>query len=345
MIRSELLRRLGEETGLKNMNDEAQKSQLVDLLNDAAEEIWTQTDLPRSLMEMTVNTSEGETCPTQRVTLPGFVGELRGIRDSLSKVTLHDIRPRYNNVPWPKSDCYTFRILREVPIARSIDNSVGLYMAPLDADPSSIAIDIVGSINGVSEYHASFAGDGTGSAVGVLWTDIFNITKDAITPTDVVLQSGDASGLEMARIPAYGDTSRYIEVDLLETPFNACQVTPQLPCRCLEVLYKPNFRPLLDDNSSFQLDGYDRIIILTAVKIYRIRGLGATATDEQIAAAKVHAVRADELLRRKIQDKIQPEELVIQFGPARGDTSRLRGLRRWRYGTRNTGYSYGGGTY
>lgn len=336
MILNELCRRLGTEIGLKNAGDAAQRQVLEDLINDAAEDIYNQTDLPRSLMEETFSTNTTDV--VRRVTLPQRVGEIRGIRDNYSAVTLHDMRPRYNNMPWPKSDMYTFRIMRDVPIFRSIDNAVGLYMPALEGDPTTLSVDIVGSTATASELHASFDGAGAGTAVGVLWTDIFEITKDAITPTDIVLYSGTSAGPEMARIPAYGDKSLYIEIDLLETP-NTCACAPvYFPYRCIDILYKPPFRPLLDGTSSFQVAGYDQPIIFAAVRNYRIRGLGAQATDAEIAAAKVHDMRANQTLKEIIKSKTQAEDLVIKFGPARQDSRYLRGLRRMRYGWNRSTY-------
>jgi len=327
----ELRKRLARETGL-NADNELQAGVLDDLVNDAAQQIYTQTDLPRALREEAFSVDTTDTVP--RITLPERVGEIRGVRDWADRIKLHDIRPKYNSLPWPNDVLYTFRILYETPIARSIDNALGLYMVPLAGDPTSVEVSIVGSTADAQELHATFAGDGTGSAVGVLWTSIASITKDAITPVDVLLLEGDADGAEMARLTSYGDRSKYIEIELYEYGGKACCCSEPTwsADRCLEVLYKPPFRPLLDDNSTFQLDGYDYEIIYTAVKIYRIRGLGAEATDSQIAAAKVHAVRADELLAQRINDKIQGEELVIAYGPARWDSRKLRGLRQARYG-------------
>ena len=336
----ELRKRLARETGLAADN-ELQAGTLDDLINDAAQQIYTQTDLPRALREEAFSVDTTDRVP--RITLPERVGEIRGVRDWADRIKLHDIRPKYNTLPWPNDVLYTFRILYETPIARSIDNALGLYMVPLAVDPNSVTVSVVGSTADAQEVHATFAGDGTGSAVGVLWTSIASITKDAITPVDVILLSGDASGEEMARLTSYGSRSKYIEIELYEYGGRACSCSEPTWSvdRCLEVLYKPPFRPLYEDNSTFQLDGYDYEILYTAVKIYRIRGLGAEATDAQIAAAKVHAVRADELLAQRINDKIQGEELVIAYGPARWDMRRLRGLRQARYGR----YTWQGGPF
>ncbi len=328
----DMRKRLARETGL-NINSPNDSEVLDELINDAAQQLYDQTDLPRCLREESFQITS---CSSNaaRVALPERIGEIRGIRDAFDRIKLHDMRPKYNSLPWPNDLCYTFRLLRDTPICRSIDNAIGLYMVPLDGDPTSLRVSITGSTIDAQEIHAYFNGDGTGTAVGILWTDIRSITKDAITPVDVLLLSGNASGCEMSRITSYGSTARYIEVELYEFGGKTCGITWSVD-RCIEVLYKPPFRPLLDDDSVFQCEGFDFPVIYKAVEIYRIRGLGGDATESAIAAAKVHSGRADDLTLQAINNKTQGVEMVVAYGPARWDIRKLRGLRRMRYG-RNT---------
>jgi hypothetical protein len=326
---SELIRRLSSETGLPAATD-AQIQVLVDLINDAGEQLWDQTDLPNALLEevFTIDTTD----PVPRLSLPSRVGELRGCRDWNSKITLHDMRPRYNNYPWPQDQLYTFRVLRESPIARSIDNAIGLYMPPIVGFAGPLSVDIVGSTNTAAEFHASFDLNGEGTAVGVLWTDIRAITKSEYTPVDVVLHAGDDNtGAEMCRLGTNEYRAAYKVVELYELPFINTSAD-RTSIRPIEVLYKSPFLPLVQDTSSFQLGGYDHVLIANAIKLFRIRGIGADASENQIKAAQVHAIRADEILARKIATKNQAVKHVLQFGRPRGDIRNLRGLRKYRYG-------------
>lgn len=326
---SELIRRLSSETGLPAATD-AQKQVIVDLLNDAGEQLWDQTDLPNSLLEevFTIDSTD----PVPRLSLPSRVGELRGCRDWSSKIELHDMRPRYNNYPWPQDQLYTFRVLRESAIARSIDNSIGLYMPPIANFAGPLSVDIVGSTDTAAEHHASFDLNGEGTAEGVLWTDIRAITKTDYTPVDVILYAGDDdTGDEMCRLGTNEYRAAYKVVELYELPFISTSAD-NTTTRPIEVLYKSPYFPLVQDTSSFQLAGYDHVLLYNAVKLFRIRGIGAAATEDQIAAAKVHSVRADEVLARKIASKNQGIKHVLQFGRPRGDSRNLRGLRQYRYG-------------
>lgn len=339
MTRYQLINRLGRELGLKP-NNEAQKDVLVNLLNDAAYEIYMQTDLPRTLMEQKF--AIDSTDPLRHVTLPGYVNDVRAVRRGWMPVTMHDMRPKYHTNPWPKDALYTFRMIGERATCRSIDNAVGLYMAPITGGPAGLEVSIVGRTADAEELHASFDVNGEGSAVGVLWEDIFAINKNLTTPVDVILLSGTAEGDEMARIYNYADMSLYIELEIGETLPTCCaQPAPAGQCTCIEILYKPMFRPLLEDTSVFQVSGYDNVLIYKAVEIYKLRGLGSQATADQISAAKVHAVRADDVFKNTIQSRIQSEQLVINFGRSRADVHNLRGLRAYRYGNVYGSYWWG----
>lgn len=323
-----LVKRLGRETGL-NPDNKEQKAQLVELINDAAEEIYTQTDLPRCLMEIRV--SVDTTTPLPRVTLPAFVGEVRGIRDFLQPVALHDVRPKYNVMPWPNDRLYTFRILREIPISRSIDNAVALYMEPVTGVTTAFKVTVTGKTATAQETTAEFDQYGSGTAEVTLFEDIYSITKNENTTADVIFRVADADGEEISRIYNYNDAARYVEVETTEYPQQCDCSYVGIPGRCLDILYKPQLRKLVSDSSVFQLDGYDIVLVMTALKIFRLRGLSSEATEQKVLAARTAQLRAEELLRQAISNKIQAQKIVISFGKPRGDHESLRGIRSARY--------------
>ena len=114
---SELREHVALAVGLKTVND---KDRLTVLVNAAARELYEQTDLPRALREETVQVSLEA---TQRITLPAHMADVRGIRDYIRGITLHDMRPRYHNYPWPKGSMYTFRVCDEPATCWSWDNA------------------------------------------------------------------------------------------------------------------------------------------------------------------------------------------------------------------------------
>lgn len=319
----ELCQRLGREIGVKP-EIAAQKTVLVELINDAAREIYEQTDLPNSLMEQTIQVSTETN--SQQVTLPADVFELRAIRDYIRAMTIHDMRPRYHNFPWPTGDMYTFRLLGESPIAVSLDNETVLTM---DAVTDEVTVTLSGSTEAAAQISGDFDKNGNGTAETVNWTGLQSITKDIYTIQDVILRNAD--GDEVARILNYLNAARYLRVELLERPQTPLSPAILQPGRVLDVLYKPHFRPLRLDTDTFQVQGFDIPLIYKAVEIYRIRGIDENQTENKVLAAKAHSARSDERIAEILKSRVQPVEIQVQFGAPKGDTSRLRGVRRFKY--------------
>jgi len=319
-----LIERLARETGLKAVND---KQTLTDLINDAGRELYEQTDLPRSLLEQTIQIGTEET--TQRVVLPEYMLEVRGIRDYNRRIVLHDQRPRYHNYPWPAQDLYTFRLCEDVATRYSWDNAIAITVDPFDE--ADLTITITGSTDEAATYTATINDDGVSPVID--WTNIFAITKNKITATDIVFRNPD--GDEVSRIMNYADSARYIQLELVERPQSASMVTTAQPGRLLDVLYKPHYRPLTQFTDSYQVQGYDYALIHKALEIFRIRGINEANVDNQIKAAQVAGGRANDLLKNTLKSRTQDQDIVVQFGDPKGDLSKLRGLRRFKYGRGN----------
>ena len=155
------------------------------------------------------------------------------------------------------------------------------------------------------------------------------MSKDIYTSADVILKNSD--DVEVARILNYLNSSRYIQLELLERPQTPLSPAVLQPGRTLDVLYKPYFRPLRLDTDVFQVAGFDSALVYKAVAIYRIRGIDETSTENKVLAAKAQNIRSDERVAEVIKSRTQGNEIQLQFGNPRGDISGLRGLRRYRY--------------
>jgi len=319
----ELRQRLGREIGLRP-EDQAQNTVLGELINDAAREIYDQTDLPNSLREQTIQVNSDNN--SQIVTFPAHVMEIRGIRDYVMAITLHDLRPRYHNHPWPTGSMYTFRLVGESAICRSIENDTVLTM---DTQVEDVTVTVSGATEAAAQISGDFDRLGAGTASTINWTEVHSVSKDIYTSSDVVLKN--AANQEVARILNYLNSSRYIQVELLERPQTPMSPTVVQPGRVLDVLYKPYFRPLRLNTDVFQVAGFDIPILYKAVAIYRIRGIDETSTENKVLAAKAQNIRSEERIAEVIQSRTQANEIQLQFGFPRGDISHLYGLRRHRY--------------
>jgi len=319
----ELRQRLGREIGLRP-EDQAQNAILGELINDAARELYEQTDLPNSLREQTIQVNWDNN--SQIVTLPAHMMEIRGIRDYVMAITMHDMRPRYHNHPWPTGSMYTFRLVGESAICRSIENDTVLTM---DTQVEDVTVTVSGATEAAAQISGDFDRLGDGTASTVNWTEIHSVSKDIYTSSDVIIKNADDQ--EIARILNYLNSSRYIQLELLERPQTPLSPAVLQPGRTLDVLYKPYFRPLRLNTDVFQVAGFDVPILYKAVTIYRIRGIDETSTENKILAAKAQNVRSEERFAEVIKSRTQGTEIQLQFGFPRGDISHLRGLRRYKY--------------
>lgn len=315
---SQLREKVAQGTGLKV---EINRDQLTALVNTAAQELYTQTDLPRALMEETVQVSLEA---TQRITLPAHMYDIRAVRDYIRGIVLHDMRPRYHNYPWPKGDMYKFRICDEVATCYSWDNATELTISAVDED---VTISVTGKTEDAALITQVYDNDGVGATVD--WVDVIAISKSGYTTKDVVVTNPD--GVEVARILNYLEKSRYIQIELLERPQTPLSPAVLQPARVLDVLYKPHFRPLVNDTDSFQLEGYDQAIINKARALRKLDEVDENNTENKVMAAKVADSRSQELLKNTIRSREQGIEIQVQFGRPKGDMSRLRGLRRFKY--------------
>ena len=80
---------------------------------------------------------------------------------------------------------------------------------------------------------------------------------------------------------------------------------------------------------------YVYAIINKALELFRLRGIDGTNVDAQIKAAQVAGGRSNDLLNNVLQSRTQAQEIQIQFGDPKGDLSKLRGLRRYKYRRQN----------
>ena len=319
----ELRQRLGREIGLRP-EDSAQNAILGELINDAAREIYEQTDLPNTLREQTIQVNSDNN--SQIVTLPAHMMEIRGIRDYSMAITMHDLRPRYHNHPWPTGSMYTFRLVGESAICRSIENDTVLTM---DTQVEDVTVTVSGATEAAAQISENFDRLGDGTASTINWTEIHSVSKDIYTSADVVLKN--AANQEISRILNYLNAARYIQLELLERPQTPLSPAILQPGRTLDVLYKPYFRPLRLNTDVFQVAGFDSALIYKAVAIYRIRAIDETSTENKVLAAKAQNIRSDERVAEVIKSRTQGNEIQLQFGEPRGDISNLYGLRRNRY--------------
>lgn len=239
---------------------------LVDsYINEAAFELWHTFDLVGSLKEEII-WFEG---PTKQIALPSYVLVVRGLRyyNSQYNIPLNDMRPRYLTQGFGQ-ESLNFREKGKYPLHTEIENeSILKFTIPVE-ETAAISITVIGKTPSSSKISETVV-----IPVGsreVITTNIWksgglhSISKDASNVYNIKVL--DADDTELAEIPNSELNSKYTIIQVLDD--NIEQVNQQSG---IEVLYKPVFRPFLNDNDEFQAEGYDDAIFWKTMEIYNGR--------------------------------------------------------------------------
>lgn len=235
-------------------------------VNQSAKELYEADDLIGSLREQLFDMG----VLTQQVSLPYYVGEIRGCRyyDSRLHVTVHDMAPRYaigiGNEVWPLQ----WRVLNNAsPICQALENYSALDVSiPLPED-ECFTITITGTTTNShratetlvfcppddpeNPVRTDLANDLVKRTVNN-WKSIESIKKSKNTIYDVTVT--DVDGNIIAQIPNTNTMSRYVVLQILDTE------TPNVSS--LEVLYKQRYFAFNNDEDEFCVghNQYDKAI-------------------------------------------------------------------------------------
>lgn len=199
-------------------------------INFVWEEIWNGDDLPGSMFEITLKGSEDR---MPRITMPYFVGKLRGVKDSSrNRIELQTPRPFYQDETYLTSP-YTWRILGESPLPRSIENATRLTFTLTKPSPVPFKISVIGTDDRASEVRDQITMLAGAKSISTTrqFTDATSIIKDTLLEEDIVITG--ANGEDYGIIPnlQYGAVHQLVQVA------DRC-VTCCVTCRCFDIAYK-----------------------------------------------------------------------------------------------------------
>ncbi len=311
--------RVASDAGVQPDSNPEQKARLLDIINQAAVEVYENKDLPISLKELYLRANSNK-----ELALPPIVGELRAIRSTLRNDVweLHDIRPRYQAQDWQNEwknwiikgySCFQTELTNVAP---------GTITYPVvDED---LEITFVGVTSNSNRAVDTIVMD----AVSKNWTksfiDLIAIRKNKITDYNVTIT--DADGNEMATLFADQLESRYVIVDVSKYPSLRCCPDGTF---IMEVLYKPRLARMEHDEDTFPVDGFDDVIVLKANQLI----LEKLEGKEQRAILAYNKV--NEQIKKKTEDKTGTIQKRINFKPNKllglfsGYYSHYRGRRRY----------------
>jgi hypothetical protein len=321
---------LGQAGAKMGLNPNAQSSRLVLLrfLNEAARELYNQSDMPGCLLEQVFKVNGDQT-----ISCPEYVGRIRGLREFNSQIpwSLNQMRPRYNKFNW--QDMWrNIRFKNRQALMTTVTNqSVGVLTVPVVESPP-----VVVTVSGPTPTASELSEDITMSAVTAQtvnnFLDYTSVKKDRVNNYDITLSDIDAKVLTV--IPNNMLTASYQIIDISLCPWLPTGLAPQE--HYVELLYKKTLPYLSNDADEFPAQGYDDVIVNKMMQLW---------FEEQGKpdVAIAYDTKATRTLARETEEQNRATEDVVSMVSNPHDTLLLKirvARRRYYRGYFSRGYGY-----
>ena len=324
-----ILDRFGKKVGMLP-SDTSQRALLLDYLNEAAQELYEQSDMPGCLEEAEFYVQGDKT-----IAMPSDVYTIRAIREKSGTNVPWETEPltaRYRENNWA-SDNNKFRVKGYSPLKVSLPTSitgavngtnrlvVRTYGITTASDDYEVVIktpyserflvsvtNISAVTNAVSSVLNTLA-----PADGVVISDVVSFLRTNKPTTTIgkvqLLDYADyyaSPSVETiyAEIPSNRMESRYLIVDVSEFPFSS--TAAQDDSHTLQVLYKKTLPRLQNDTDEFPAPGYDNVLVSKCMELF---------LEEQgkLEEAIMHDRKATRTLARKQADLERGQDQRIVF--------------------------------
>lgn len=295
-------------SGMLGLTAADKKAFVKSIINAAAEDLYTQSDLVNCLREQVFSRPAELTAqPIVQYTLPWYVDKVRAIREYTAglKVNLHDTRPRFQTQGWQEFfDPNVYRIKTNVVLSSHILNEGTLTLRLPDGEvcATEFSITITGSgasISRISETVTMQVGDSEVTTTK-LFSTVDSIRKANVTTFDLYVF--DADDREISFIPN----------DELSPRFTLIQFSDyaQSNTEYLEFLFKIKFTPFNNDSDEFPCGNiYDRALIYKSAEYYY------TVFRKDFSRAKDYFTKAAEACKNVTSDFADGQDVLIDFGP------------------------------
>ena len=295
-----IISQAGNKIGL-NPASADERSVLLRFLNEAARELYEQSDMAGSLYEQLFKVNGDQT-----VAFPEFVGELRACRPFDSMVPWHitQMRPRYNTVNWP--DMYrNIRIKNKQTLHTSVRNQAQLVVSVHAVENPPVQVSISGPTDYSDCVVETLIMDSVSKITTNTFNDIISATKNVVNSYNVVIS--DIDGVELATIPNNQLEASYLLIDVSIYPYYNNQGTGS-QAHYLEVLYKKKLTKLFNDADEFPAKGYDDIIVNKIMQLW-------AEEQNKPDLALAYDTKATRSLARKHEEENRGTEDMIALVP------------------------------
>lgn len=285
-------------------------------LNEAAAELYIAADLKGSLMEQVFKVNGDQT-----ITMPFYVGPVRGIREYASMQVWHinQMRPRYNQFNWP--DMWrNWRLKNEQCLQTSVTNQSFGVLTVKQVENPPVQVTLSGPTPDSSLINEVVIMDAVSKTSTNIFLDYTAVKKDRPNNYDITLS--DVDGKVLTVIPNNVKEAQYQILDISSCPWLP-QNTSKLD-NYVEVLYKRKLPYLSDDGDEFPAFNYDNVIVNKMMQL---------ANEEQNKAdiAVAYATKANQTAAHVFEDQNRATEDMIALVANPHDTLLKRigtGLRR-----------------
>ncbi len=199
-------------------------------INYAWNEIYNSDDLPNSLQEISIAPIDN----TARISLPWFVGFIRGVKINQGRlrIDLNTPRPYYQDDHYTQSP-YIWRVLGTSPLSTAITNATTVKLTFRQPVTEQVIVTLMGPDDRGADAREQITfnvGD-TEKTSTKRFIDFTQIAKNIITDTDLeVLTQNDAV---ISIVPNSGFAAKNTIVQITDKCYKLCTF-----CRCFDVLFK-----------------------------------------------------------------------------------------------------------
>lgn len=329
---SEIKRKLAQRLKTPNLDTNTAQAQIVlDLVNDAAREIYDKEETLDMLAEITTRVTD-----ERELALPPYVGELKGARlarenygSSASYVghehgkwSLLDMRPRYQIKEWRDLD-KNLRLKGYSPLAYGVGAGTRLTFTLTISEPEAVYITIIGSTTEAYEHKeiVELSNCDEGVTTVATFTAVDSIKKSKVTQGDILIT--DLGGNDLGVIYNTRKESSFLIAEVSQYP--------QFENReeqLLDVLYKKAFIPFTGDkDQEFIAYGFDDLIVDKAEFLDSLRQPGKTDYAKTLDSAFKRKMgnrnrNRTGAIRRGLQFRRNPiYGYAKRFSPKRTDSS------------------------
>lgn len=293
------------------------RSVLLRFLNEAVRELYSEADLPGTLVEQVFKVNGDQT-----ISVPFYVGRIRGVREAASMQAWHlnQMRPRYNQFNW--SDMWrNIRLKNKQALQVSVTNeSVGVITVEEVENPP-IVVTLSGPTPSASLIHENITMDSVSKESVNDFIDYVAVKKDRANNFDVTLS--DIDGKMLTTIPNNELEAKYQIFDISSCPWLPQNTSPL--DNYVEILYKKTLSYLSADEDEFPaMFDYDDAIVNKMLQLW---------FEEQGKSelAKEYDAKATRTIARIRKDQEAPTEDVVALVAHPHDTLLKRigtGIRR-----------------